>query len=128
MLLNLLLLCDKCIARTDSVKDLGVLLDSKLLFHHHADHVFSQSLKMLGIIRTFSFSTFDSCLLLYVTVVRSKLEYASPVWNSITTTDASKLERVQQKFVALCFCRCFPQNSYNYASALEHFKVKHTTS
>jgi hypothetical protein len=56
------LLDDKCIARTDSIKDLGVLLDSKLLFHHHVHYVFSQSLKMLGIIRTmtFSFSAFDS--------------------------------------------------------------------
>jgi hypothetical protein len=91
------LLCDKFMARTDSIKDLGVLLDSKLLFHHHVDYVFSQSLKMLGIIRTmsFSFSPFDSFLLLYVTLVRSKSEYGSPVWNSIMATDGSKLEHLK---------------------------------
>jgi hypothetical protein len=112
------------LARTP-IKHLAVLLDSKLLFHHHVDYAFSQPLKILGIIptMTFYFSAFDSFLLLYVTLVRSKLEYASPVWNSIKTTDASKLQRVQRKFVALCFSRFFPQNSYNYASALEHLKL-----
>jgi hypothetical protein len=34
------------------------------------------------------------------------LEHASVVWNSITSTDASKLERIQQKFASLCFY-CF---------------------
>jgi hypothetical protein len=41
-------LCDKCVTRTHSIKDLGILLDIKL-FHHHVDYVFSQSLKMLGV-------------------------------------------------------------------------------
>jgi hypothetical protein len=57
------------------------------------------------------------------TKVRSKLEYASPVWNSITTTDASKLGRIQWKFAALCFSHFFPHISYNYASALDHLKL-----
>jgi hypothetical protein len=43
--------------------------------------------------------------MLYFTLVRSKLENASVVWNSFTTTDATKLERIQQKFAALCYNR-----------------------
>ena len=60
--------------------NLGVLSDSKLLLHH-VDCVFSKSLKTLGLepTLTYSFSTVDGLLLFYVTVVRSALEYASPV-------------------------------------------------
>jgi hypothetical protein len=47
------------------------------------------------------------------------LEYASVVWNSITSTDAIKLERIQQKFTSVCFYPFYPQVAYNYTVALE---------
>jgi hypothetical protein len=93
------------------VKDLGVYLDSKLHFHDHVNFIFSHCIKMLGLIRsvTYNYSTLECMLVLYFVLVRSKVEYASVVWNSITSADASKLDRIQKKFKALCFKRSFPQ-------------------
>jgi hypothetical protein len=78
-------------------------------FHQHINCIFSQSLKVLRLIRYIasSFSTLDSLLALYSTLVRFKIEYASVAWNSTTNTDSAKLERIQRKFVALCYTRLF---------------------
>jgi hypothetical protein len=67
------------IIQTDYVKDLGVMLDSKLHFHRHVDYLRSKALKLLGLIRfiTYNFSSLDSLKVLYITLIRSKLEYAS---------------------------------------------------
>jgi hypothetical protein len=96
--------CQSSITCTDSIKDLGVFIDSKFRFPNHVDYILSQCIKLLGLVRTltFSFSSLDCLYMLYFTLVRSKTEYASVVWNSITTTDANKLERIQQKFAVLC--------------------------
>jgi hypothetical protein len=47
----------------------------------------------------------------------------SVVWSSITTTDANKLECIQQKFAALCYNRFLPHVHYSYAKALEYLKL-----
>jgi hypothetical protein len=106
---------------TDCIKDLGVHIDYKLHFHHHIDFLSSLVMKLLGLIRTitFSFSTIDSLLMLYLILVRSKLEYASAVWNSVTITDSNKLERIQRKFAALYYNRFFQDTEYHYNNLLE---------
>jgi hypothetical protein len=72
---------DLLIVRTDCVKDLGVILDSKLHFHRHVDYLHSQALKLLEPIRftTRNFSSLDSLKVLYITLILSKLVYASVV-------------------------------------------------
>jgi hypothetical protein len=79
----------------------------------------------LGLIRniTFNFSSTESTLRLYIALVRSKLEYASVALNSITSTDASKLERILQKSSALYFYNFFPEVRYCYILALPELNL-----
>jgi hypothetical protein len=104
------------IKHTDCVKDLGVWLDNKLYFHHHVNYIFSVVSKLLGLINfiTYNFSSLDSLLVLYISLVRSKLEYASIAWNNFTTTDSNELESIKKKFAHLCYQRFyqfdFPSN------------------
>jgi hypothetical protein len=74
------------------------MLDMKLYFHRHVDYLYFQTLKLLGVIRsiTYNFSSFDSFKVLYSTLILSKLEYASVVWNSLTLADSNKLENIKK--------------------------------
>jgi hypothetical protein len=114
------------ITRTDCAKDLGVWLDNKLFVHHHVNYIFSVASKLLGLINfiTYNFSSLDSILVLYISLVRSKLEYASIAWNNITT-DSNKLESIQKKFTHLCY-RPFYQFDFprNYDVILERLSLR----
>jgi hypothetical protein len=81
------------------------MLDSKLYFHCHVDLGYSQALRTLGLIRfiTYNFSSLDSIVVLYIALIRSKLQYASVVWNKLTLTDPNKTENIQRKFANLCY-------------------------
>jgi hypothetical protein len=62
--------------------------------------------------------------MLYFAFVRSKLEYASVAWNSVTNTDSNKLERVQRKFAALCHERFFQDVEYHYENTLQQLNLQ----
>jgi hypothetical protein len=56
-------LCCATITRSSSIKDLRVFFDSTLHFHNHAEYVFPEYIKLLGLIRyiTYRFSMLE-CL------------------------------------------------------------------
>jgi hypothetical protein len=88
---------DFLILRSDCIKDLGVVLDFNLYFHCHVNFVYSQAVRALGLIWyiTHNFSSLDR-LVLYNALIRSKLEYASFLWNNLTLTDSNKVENKKQ--------------------------------
>jgi hypothetical protein len=106
------------------LKYLGVTLESKLYFHRHVDFVHSQALRTLGLIRyiTYNFSSLDCLIVLYNSLIRSTLEYASVIWNNRSLTDSNKIENIQRKFENLCYYHFYQADILrNYNSILFFF-------
>jgi hypothetical protein len=47
--------------------------------------------------------------------------YVSTAWNTLTSTDSSKVEHIQWKFLAFCDNNLFSEIHYSYDSALDYF-------
>jgi len=90
------------INRTDSIKHLGVIFDSKLKFIKHIDDKVNKAYQNLGIIkRNFIHLTANCFILLYKSLVRSHLEYANSVWNTQYIGNHKKIEKVQMRATKL---------------------------
>lgn len=87
--------------RADTVVDLGITLDSKLLFDKHIDNITAKAMKLLGFLFrvTKDFKTLKTLKILYCSLVRSQLEYASQVWNPMYDKYIDMLEKPQKKFL-----------------------------
>jgi hypothetical protein len=56
--------CQSSVTHTGSIKDLGVFQDSKLHFNYHGNYIFSRCIKLLGPVRssTFSYHPSNICI------------------------------------------------------------------
>src|SRR5579863_7812432 len=87
------------------INDLGVILSSDFCFKTHIDKLTKKCFKLLGFLkrscRHFSPPTLR---LLYLHIVRSLLEYCSPVWSPHQQYLSDFIERDQKNFIRyLCF-------------------------
>ena len=82
-------------------KDLGILFDKSLSFKQHINMVSTSSLRLWGfVLRTCKdYTSIDCIKMLYYALVRSKLEYASIVWNPFYKGDILQIEKVQRRFL-----------------------------
>ncbi len=127
------------LTKVDSIKDLGVILDSKLTFNLHRKRCFNKALKMLGFIfrNCKDFRNVHSFKVLYYAHVRSHLEYCCQVWNPDKVTYSEELEKIHRKFVRYLFHKnLVPGYSpsslnpyeYSYRTSLSHLHMQSLSS
>ena len=97
---------NSAISKCETFKDLGVMYDTKLSFAAHIDMACDRAIKMLGFIirNAKEFSSIQALKALYISYVRSRLEYGAVIFNPVYGRYTDQLENVQRKFLKfLCF-------------------------
>lgn len=117
------------LARSDSVKDLGIQFNSKLNFSEHINDISVKAIRMLGFIvrNCKNFTNIRALKALYYSYVRSKLEYGSLVWYPFYLCHISALENIQRKFLKLLMFRedgLYPERGYDHILLLNRYNVK----
>ena len=93
----------------DQIRDLGIIIDSKLTLAQHVDHAVNGLTEPLGFscahsrrvcARPGTFRT-SAVLTAYFANVRSILEYGSVIWAGAAETHTARIDRVQHKFLML---------------------------
>ena len=80
------------------VLDLGVCFDEKLSFKEHIHAKINKAYMMLGLIKcNFKYLTIPTFIQLYISMVRSHLDYCSSVWAPYRKGDIEALEKVKKK-------------------------------
>lgn len=117
-------LCNKELTRVNQIRDLGVIIDSKLTFVPHIDNILNKSFKQLGFILRVGkdFRRPSTYKILFNSYVRSRLEFASSVWNPLYKIHGDRIERVQKKFVRAIEYRT--GNKYiDYTTAMKRHNI-----
>eukprot|EP00914_Ancora_sagittata_P020632 GHVO01040696.1.p1 GENE.GHVO01040696.1~~GHVO01040696.1.p1 ORF type:complete len:250 (+),score=12.86 GHVO01040696.1:161-910(+) len=79
-------------------KDLGVFLDPLINFHSHITKKVKKAKQISGLIfRSFKFLDKSSFVLLFKSLIRPHVEYASCVWSPATRKYKTMVERVQRQ-------------------------------
>jgi hypothetical protein len=83
------------------IKDLGVTFDQKFNFIKHIQDITTSAWRSLGFVlrNSISFRNINSFIILYNSLVRSKLEYASLIWSPIYHTHKNQIEMIQKRFL-----------------------------
>ena len=93
---------DEILKNVESTKDLGVIIDNKLTFKEHITDKIKKANTMLGLIkRNFRYFDEKTFLLLYKSLVRSHLEYASCIWYPYKLVLTDNIESVQKRATKL---------------------------
>lgn len=92
---------EHAIERVDEICDLSVLTDRKFHFGHHIEQMTIKCRQIVGCIKHYSNGNFtkETQRILYVAYVRSRLEFASSIWNPAAGVYKDDIESIQKQFV-----------------------------
>ena len=84
----------------DQINDLGVILSSNCLFKNQINEIVKTANKLCAwILRTFKTRAPKLMILLWKSLVLSKLDYCSQLWSPTVKGDIQKLEMIQRSFI-----------------------------
>ncbi len=116
------------ITRVSEIRDLGVMLDTKLTFKNHVNYVVTKARRMLGFVirNSFNFTRIETLQVLYQSLVRSQLEFASVVWNPTSAEAIKTIESVQKRLLKYLYYRQFTYYpvSIPYKELLLGYEIK----
>ena len=84
--------------KSNCEKDLGILISDDLRWNNHIKTIAAKANRVLGmLLKTFTSRDMNLWKLLYVSLVRPHLEFASTVWNPYLVGEFETLEKVQRR-------------------------------
>ena len=84
----------------DQINDLGVILSSNCLFKIQINEIVMTANKLCAwILQTFKIRAPKLMILLWKSLVLSKLDYCSQLWSPTVKGDIQKLEMIQRSFI-----------------------------
>lgn len=118
-------LCSATLEQVSVIKDLGILFDSKLHFEDHINYITNKSFQLYGFVMRTSvcFKRPQSFLLLFKSLIRSQLEYATSIWNPFYSKYSDRLETVQRKFLRTVEYKCYHRR-LSYDNLLSKYSVQ----
>ena len=108
---------DGGLVKCETVVDLGVTFNSRLSWHDHVAGVVSRAYKQLGFVNrhTRDFDNLRAINVLYCSLVRSVIEYASVLWSPSAVLLREMVEKVQRRHLRYINFRLgIPIDSLNY--------------
>ena len=112
------------LARNEQIRDLGVILDTKLTFGPHVDATMAKANRMLGLLMRSMQIARRRChmqlerkamIAAYYAHIRSVIEYACVAWSGAAVTHLMRFERLQHRFLMWLAC-----NTANHCPSLEY--------
>jgi hypothetical protein len=98
--------------RVNNIKDLGVTVTDDLNWSTHIETILGKANKVSGLIkRTVGFNaSCEAKKRLYMSMVRSNVEYCSQIWSGTSRSNVIKIERIQRS--ATRFILNYPNSDY----------------